>query len=605
MPTNGKLVRTRRQMLGYLGIAGTSAIAGCFGSDDDGNGGADDDTSNGGEQDEQVFIAGSSGDGDTLVPFQIGDTTSAGYVAMTMDGSYALDSSSDFEVFPLWMDIDTEDGETYHCELRDHLEWSEPYGEMTAEDWVYYITEIHQGEDNWAGSLDAGSWDGVEAEKTGTYTFDLHLPEVDPSFERRTFMSGKTIMPKALIEDFVEDRDIDGLTEHEDVQELKYTGNLGPYTFEQWDRESEYVVTRNDDYYMHDADDVPESWQNAPYFEQYTFNIIPEESSRLASLRTGGIHSTYVPPPRVDRINDEDDTYVNMAPTARVNPLAYNHRTNGWDQLNNTDVRRALGYIVNKRIILEEIERGLGEVAQTYQPSWSEWFVDDGIEEFGVGDSHDYDLAMEELEAALPSDYGYDDGELLGPDGRQVTLDLVALSGFDTISTTAEFIQQEYAEAGIDVDINLVEWSTMVSRYLENEWQGDGEQPWSAGSQNDGPNDGTASADDWDLMYGLNYYTFPLTPASGSMYFSEQGPYNSFGYKPSDEIETLWDEAARTVDEDERFDIMTDIYSDLNHEQPVNFLYYGDDTMGYRSKVSGPIEEWGHTWDSVTWQFEA
>lgn len=585
---------TRREWLALLGI-GATGLTGCLG---DGEGVPE-------HYEQNEYVSASGSDAETLVHHQISDQTSSNMVRLTLDGAYAV--TTDMEVFPMWMDINRvdDDGRVYEAELREGLEWSDPYGEMTAEDWVYFIRNIHQGEDNWAASEAVGDWAGIDVEQTGRLTFEMELPQPNVDFPFEPVLWAAECYPKELIEPYVEDRDEEGLRTDDEINELAYTGNLGAYTLERWDRDAEFVVTRNDDYYVRDLDDVPDEWADAPRFDRYRVRIVPEESSRIEALRAQEVTTSGVPPDRVSEFRDEDHVYVNEVPQPFLAVLAYNQRRNGWEPFRDRTVRQALSTAIDKVEIAENVHRGFAEVAQTFQPEWSDWFVDEEVRRFGEGDTQSYEEARSMLED-VASDHGfeYDGDELVDENGDQVTLELVYSDTAETTETTVQLMAQDLAEVGIDVDLNGMQGDLVLSRYFQNDWVGEGEPPWDAGPNNAGPRDRTESDRDWDMIYGISFNTYPRTPSSTESFWTERGTANAYGYVPDEDLQAMFDEARRATDEERRREIYGEIFGIISEDQPVNFVIMNDDLVGYQEYVEGPREEFGHGWNSLqTWNF--
>jgi len=560
------------------------------------------------------YVVGDSTDAETLNFIQISDVPSANRVALALDGAYALTPPPNSEVFPLWCDISTEDDQTYEVELRDGLEWGGGYGQMTAEDWVYMITEVFQAEDNWAGFSNQSDWirqdEFVPVEQTGELTFEIRLPEVDPAFPLKPIMWGEFCMPRGLLEQYVPDKDIEGLQQDEEIQTLAYSGNLGPYDFERWDREAEFVATRNDDYYMRNATDIPEgfdaeAWQGAPYFDSWTYQVIPEESTRLSALRTGELTQTSIPENQVSQFEGEDGLYVNVAPQPFNSLLIYNQRANGWEPFRSTEVRRALSYALDKEAVVENILRGYGNVAHTFQPQFSRWYDDSEVVETGVGDSYDPEEARSRLEEALGgTQYVYDGDRVVGPDGNQVTLKLVWPVGTQTTRTTVELIQQEYDRIGLNVELEGVQFNTLLEKYAQNTYRGEGEPEYNAGPFNAGPRDEAYSEEQWDMQYGIIFNTYPRTPSSTRAFWTRTSSTNYYGYVPEPDMASLYDQASTATDEDERQELYARIFGVLSEEQPCNFMAMSVDIDGFQEDVEGPEEVFDFEWNSNTWYFD-
>lgn len=598
-------LQTRRELLSLLGVSTIGSISGCLGAQT--GPASDEDTPTQSGSGERAlrgdWSSGSLSDAETLLHHQIGDSVSGSRVALTLDGAYTF--TPDNEVFPLWLDLQSRDdeGREYEAVLRDNLYWSDPYGQMTAEDWVFHIQEVHQAQDNWTGSQATDLWSDIQVEQTGDLTFSVTLSSPNVDFPLEPVFWGAYCYPKRLLEPFVEDRDLEGIQQNEELNSLSYTGNLGPYSFERWDREAEFVAVRNEDYYMHSVSDVPEPWTEAPYFNSYTYNVIPEESSRLAALRTGEITAAGIPFPRVSEFQSNNSIYLNQVPQAFLTILAYNQRMNGWEELRTSEVRQALSTAVNKDVITEQILRGYANTTHTFQPQWSDWYDDSTITEFGQDETYSYDRAKELLAEYTSSEYSYDNDELVNGDGEQVELTFVYAEGSETVETTAEWVAQELEQIGLGINLELVSFDRMIQQYIFNSWQGGGEPPWNGGPFNAGPRDQTASQEEWDLMYGVRFNTYPRTPAATDSFWTEKGSANYFGYVPEVDHASLFQEARATSDREERLEIFNSIFGRISRDQPVNFVAMQEDIVGYQDYVVGPEPRFGQGWNSVTWYF--
>lgn len=617
------LLPGRRNFLKTLGVAGIGGLAGCGGDTSQETTTqttttqSDETTTTTTEEPSRTiggsYVSGSGTDAQSLNFLSIADGESSDRIGLTLDGAYAI--TTDLEVFPLWADISTEDGKTYTVELRDNLQWGAGYGQMTADDWVYMIKEVFQADPNWAGYPNPGDWkrDGkpIPVEKTGKLTFDIKLPSVDPAFPLKPIMWGAYCMPKGIIEKYRPDEDVDGLKQDQEIQTLAYSGNLGPYNYENWARESEFVATRNDDYYMHDVDDVPEAWTRAPYFEDFTYKVIPEESTRLNALKAGELTATGIPETKVKQFEDLDDISINVAPQPYMTSLIYNQRANGnfYEVLRKKEARQALARAVNKNAIVDQILRGYATVGHTFQPTFSKWYSDESVVQTGVGDEYGAEKARQMLEPTLSgTPYSYDGDRIVDENGEQVTLQLVYSQGTDTTKTMSQFIAQEYDKIGLNVELSAVQFNTMLSKYAQNSVKNNpdynGEPDWNRGPFNAGPRDQSVSQEPWDLMTGIIFNTYPRTPSSTRTFAIEKGGINYYGYVPETDFNALYDDAETTVDEAARKDIYADIFGALSKEQPFNFLNMGVSIAGYDARVQGPSEEFGYGWDSNTWYFK-
>jgi len=600
--------RRRRDVLKLIGATGVAGLAGCSGNGGSGDGGGSGDRSIDG-----TYVSASSVDAQSLNWLTIADATSGSYVTATLDGTWAIKPNR--EIFPLWADYSTDDGRVYEIELRENLEWGAGYGQMTAEDWVYMIKNVFQAQPNWSGYPNADSWfrtnpesgqlEPLPVERTGTRTFEIRLFEVDPSFPFKPVLWRQQCIPKGILEKYVPNQDTEGLKQDEELNTLAYTGNLGPYTYDQWERSARYTVTRNDDYYLKDVEGVPERFTEAPYFDQQVVRVISEESTRLGALESGEVDSAGIPPDKASRFENLPNVNVNVTPQPYARLIVYNMRANGWEPFRSKAVRRALAFAVDKETVVGNVLRGYADVAQTMQPKWSQWYDDSRVEEFGVGDRYGPEATRSRLESALvDTEYAYDGERLVDGSGEQVTLSIYYDSGQPTEGTIAEFVAQEFSEnAGIDVQPEAVSSSTFQSNYVQTSAPEGTEPEWTAGVFNGGPRDVATSAESWDMSINLQFNTYPFTPASSKGFFEKRGGINYYGYHPEADIAELYERASATTDEQRRQELFGEAFGLISEEQPFGFLAMPSSVSGYAENVRGYDEEFNTGWDSQTWYF--
>ncbi|MFB6108735.1 MAG: ABC transporter substrate-binding protein [Haloplanus sp.] len=604
--------RRRRDVLKALGVVGATGLAGCSGDgsgDGSGGGGASAKRRVSGS-----YVSASSVDAQSLNWLTIADSTSGSFIASTLDGTWAI--TPEQEIFPLWADVSTDDGRVYEVQLRDNLQWGGDYGAMTAEDWVYMITKVFQAEKNWSGYPNADDWfrtnpdtgeqEPIPVEQTGERTFEIRLFDVDPSFPFKPIMWRQQCIPKGILEKYVPSKDTDGLKQDEELNTLAYTGNLGPYTYENWERSSQFVVTRNDDYYLHDAEDVPERFRNAPYFETETVKVITEESTRLGALRSGDVDSAGIPPDKAKQFENLESVNVNVTPQPFLRILVYNMRANGWKPFRSKAVRQALAFAVDKGTIADNIYRGYAEVAQTMQPRWSKWYDDSEVTAYGVGDRYGAEKTRSRLADALSgTKYAYDGDVLKDGKGEQVTLTVHFDSGQPTEQTIAEFVAQEFENnAGIAVEPKAISASTFQSKFVQNSPPKGTEPEWSAGVFNGGPRDVSTSSEPWDMSLNLSFNTYPFTPASSKGFFEKKGGINYYGYYPEADIAGLYEQASSTNDEPKRKELFGRAFGLINEEQPFGFFSMPSSITGYQQDVAGYTDKFNTGWDSQTWYFK-
>ncbi|QIB73605.1 ABC transporter substrate-binding protein [Halogeometricum borinquense] len=614
----------RRSWLKALGVGGAAGLAGCSGNQNQNTGTSDKGGTETSESTEESTEAGDSSgrsiggtyrealsaDAKSLNFLFHSDANTTKFVDATMD--YAYDFKDIGEIVPMWVESYTEkDKKEWTFTLRDNLRWSDPYGDLTAEDWVYTAQNLYgakapgesKTKENWAGVVQYSDWKNLTIEKAGKRKLTVTLPEPQPAFIASTAFWGGRCLPKDLVKGYVEDKDIEGLKQDEELNSLSYTGNLGPYDYEEWQRESRFVATRADDYYLREvagSEEIPERFAEAPYFEKYELKIIGEESTRLASLKEGDL--TYfedVPSQKVEQFQQMDHLKFRFPPNPFCSMAYYNQRSNGWEMLQRKEVRRALSTAVSKKAIAENIYRGFPTVAHTFQPEWSPWYLTDKVEQFGIGDSYGSEKARKMMKEALSdTNYGYDGDKLVDGNGEQVELSFVYRAGSKNNQTVAEFFKQELAKIGIKVaPTNGGPFNTLQNKYMLTSTS-DGTPSFNAGPD-------ATSQEPWDLMYGVALNAYPINPDGSRTFWVPDGGFNFYGYEPEAPMADLYDTAQSATDEKTRKEAFAKIFAALSKEQPTNFLNFSVYKNAYDKNYMGmPAEgefDYLESWDSTSW----
>ncbi|MBP1987099.1 ABC transporter substrate-binding protein [Halolamina salifodinae] len=615
---------TRRRWLQALGVAGAAGLAGCTGGDEGGDAqstatqteenafGTAEPT--GTERDSLPEVSGTyrtvtSGRVNTLNPLYNREGTAGTIISYALDAGYAYRRGN--ESFSQLYELSTDDGgKTWTAVLRENLRFSEPYGQVTAEDFVYQVRAVHQSD--WAATAQASSWPSeVSVEQTGEFEFQITLPEANLLYPETQDPLLYPI-PKGLLEPYVESKDAQGLQRDQELLNLSFAGNLGAYTLKEWNRGSERSFVRNEEYYLREADDVPQLFGNAPYFERLESSVVKEQAARLGALETGETDSAGVPPSQVARTEELDGVDVKVVPQPYNDVLTYNMRDNGWSAgpgnlFRETKFRQGLACAVDKGSIVQGVQRGYANVEYTWQPRWSRWYPEDAdIPKYGTGDLYGREATRSRIrEAIADTDYEYGDEYLLNPSGAQCEIDLYYGAGDELERSKAGFIAREIEEnAGIVVHPEAIDTTTFNTNYWQQELPENPEEyEWSNGSFNAGPREVT-SANSWDMeiVWGLN--TYPLNPTTASIFFVEDDAYNPYGYYPDWDAEGLFAEARGAESEEALQETLTKIFEHIAQDQPMGMLSFPADTIGYASDISGPSEDYFNGWDFAAWTRE-
>lgn len=596
----------RRQLLQGVTVGAAVSAAGCTGLLDG------DDQSGDDREVRPTYLTATGSAASDLHLYHVTDRHSDARVTSLLDGAYTLDTNGEF--YSLWVEeIENIDDEEYVYTLRDNLNWSEEYGRMTADDWVFHyhaVIEDALNGDNWAAHPAVDDWrpvESVEADDERTFTITLERP--DPLWIQTPALRDEKIYPAALVRPYYEswqDGDDDAgthLAEDNEVLNFTYTGNLGPYTFEERDPGNRWVASRNDAYYRRGQAPDAELWADAPYFEEHRIHVIADPEERLAELEaaqlTGLDRTSPIPPDEVPRVSDWDHVNTYSVPSPYVSITAYNQRANGWEPFRNRAVRRAFSMVIDKEMVTSDFYQGTAEPAQTFQPEWSDYYVDDEVEPFGVGESYDPSEARAILEDELPEHgYEFDGDTLVDEEGEPVELGLVHRDRHRAEAATGRYHAEQYEEhLGIAIDRETVPSQALFDEYIDQEDEDGRFLP------NAGDRDTYTSRRAWDIMWSLGLNTWPLTPDQLTTYWGADAAYNFMGWEPPADVEIDEMVAGAMGDPAALQDVLAEVFGILSREQPANFLLFADDVTGYHEALQISETETEHGWGYLepTW----
>ncbi|MBB5174050.1 glutathione ABC transporter substrate-binding protein [Texcoconibacillus texcoconensis] len=303
----------------------------------------------------------------------------------------------------------------------------------------------------------------------------------------------------------------------------------GFFEFEEWVSGEKVVLNNNEDY-----------WGENAKVDSVTFQVTPEDQTRIGELETGAVHIIDpVSPSDHSRISSGESTFVNEEDSLSLSYIGFNVEKEPFDD---PKVRQAISMAVDKEVIVDGLLEGFG--TQAVSPI--------GPNVFGFSDEVtqlEYDV-----EAAQ---------ELLAEAGYE--------NGFETTIWTndsrdrqdiAEIVQSQLSEIGIGIDIEVMEWGA----YLDNTAQGEHEMfinGWSAV---------TGDAD-----YGL-YALF---------HSSNHGGEGNRSFIDNEEIDSLLDQGRREADPAAREEVYEQVLEVLAEEAPFINLYHQTYLVGLREEVQG------------------
>lgn len=202
--------------------------------------------------------------------------------------------------------------------------------------------------------------------------------------------------------------------------------------------------------------DFPEELGGRPYLDRFVYRVIPEPTTLLTELLTGGIDFYSVPPPeQARRIEGDPNLRVVHYPDRQFVLIAWNQRRPPFDDAR---VRRALTMGIDREQVVDAVLYGYGELANATVPPFF-WQFDP---EAGADLGHDPEAAR-----ALLAEAGWTpgaDGILRNAQGQRLQFTLNTNQANRVRADVTQIVQAQLRDIGVDVRIQILEWGTLLDR---------------------------------------------------------------------------------------------------------------------------------------------
>jgi peptide/nickel transport system substrate-binding protein len=201
----------------------------------------------------------------------------------------------------------------------------------------------------------------------------------------------------------------------------------------------------------------PEELGGRPYLDRIVYRWVPEPATLLTELVTGRIdfYNAPIPPEQAQRIEADPNARLITYPDRAFVIMGWNQRRPPFDDVR---VRRALTRAIDRQRIVDAVLYGRGRIANSTVPPFF-WQYDP---EAGADMGHDPEGAT-----ALLREAGFTpgpDGILRDPQGRPFRFTLNTNQGNQARVDIAQIAQADLRRIGVQMDIQVLEWSTLLSR---------------------------------------------------------------------------------------------------------------------------------------------
>ena len=185
-----------------------------------------------------------------------------------------------------------------------------------------------------------------------------------------------------------------------------------------------------------------------PYLDELTFKVLPDESSRVAALRSGAIDGCVISPDTARQLKGDPNIVVLKGPVSAPRVLQFTIKGDGkpW---NKKEVRQAISKAINRQEIIDKVYAGEAVVTGPVPPGYGDWFIPSDELAKGVF-KYDPDGAKK-----LLADAGF-------KDGFEITL--YAISAPNDYTQIAEIVKEHLSKVGITVKVASEELGSIAKR---------------------------------------------------------------------------------------------------------------------------------------------
>jgi peptide/nickel transport system substrate-binding protein len=405
-----------------------------------------------------VLRAGTVQDLDSLNPYQT--LLVSGYEVFQLTYNLLVDFGPDLEPVPGFADTwkRAADGKSWTFHIRSGMKWSDGTP-ATAQDacysWDLAVAAIADEASIGAGYLDPGLKDaGVT--KVECPDDETMIATTEDASDRilQTYLP---ILPKHIWGD----------KDYTAIGEAKFEAPLvgtGPYTVAEW-RTSEFArFVRNPNY-----------WGPRGAADEVVIQFFKNADTMVQALKAGEIDYARDPnPEQLKALQNEPGITTVVGSANGWTQLAFN----GYGASDGKTIegggpstkalldpafRDALGYAVDKKVLVDRVLGGFGDVGTTIVPPvLGRWHMEPTTPR-----TFDLELAGQKLDAA---GYKLDaNGARLDKEGKPISLRLYMPDTNDTYPKAAQFIKDWYGELGVKVTTNVYDSATLGNIVLPPE----------------------------------------------------------------------------------------------------------------------------------------
>ncbi len=308
----------------------------------------------------------------------------------------------------------------------------------------------------------------------------------------------------------------------------------GPFKFVEWEQKDHITLEANKDY-----------WAGRPCVDRLIIRGIPDNTVRLLEMEKGTVHiMDQVNPPDYDRIRGNNDLVLFIGPGLNTGYLTMNTEV---APFSDRRVRQAVNHALDRNALIKAFYGGIASPATNPFPP-TMWGYNKKVQP--------YEYSVDKAKKLL-AEAGFANGfttELYWPNRSRPYL--------PQAQKTAEAIQQQLAQAGIQAKLVTFEWGTYLAKLRNGEdpmaligWTGDNGDP--------------------------DNFLYVLLDKDNAV----RGKAQNYAFYKSDPVHRLLIQAQRVSDQAARAALYEQAQEIIHRDAPWAPLVHASRVAGYRKDV--------------------
>ena len=558
------------------------------------------------------FVYATNEEPKTLNDFISAETSSGNITERTVTGAFSRNMVTlEFEMECCEAYEISEDEKTITVQIRKDLRWSDGVP-ITAKDFVFGMNHVVLRKDVASNSRDGNLVNDVPiiVKLIDDYTYSVTLDTVYAGI-----ISSASMVPAPIhifgpaigwTEDMGFDYEYhmeDGEIIEENPHNLNYAAIRqmwgvgcdpkeivcsGPWVIDAYIPGQKVVLKPNPYYFKKDANGT-----RLPYMDELVILICSDTDTVMAKFQAGEVDFYISRGEDVSILLDKTDRDYNLydaGPAAQTNFWVMNQNPNAEDVspevikwTNTKKFRQAMGQIVDRQTIIDNIAYGFGYPQYSFVPTYSPYYWKDAPNNAFKYNPDNARALLDEL-GWVDTD---GDGIREDDEGNKISIRLTTNSGHRVREAIGEMLVQEAKDVGIEILFQPQDFNTIVSKLF--------------------------AGNDWDsIIIGL---TGSVDPISGANVFPSRGYLHMIEplqKKPRREweaaVDAAWKVANNTTNEDQRkrgFQTIQEIWID---ELPWIYTYNPSRVYAIDKKLGNAMPraisryEWDYISEYVYWK---